>query len=267
MTDPAGPSDSADPTRILPTVRAHYAQIARGSSSCCDASCCGGAHAAASTSPSEAYGYTREDLASAPSGSDLGLGCGNPTALASLRPGEDVLDLGSGAGLDCFLAAQHVGPSGHVIGVDMTPEMVERARARARSAGTARVEFRLGEIEHLPLADASVGVVLSNCVINLSADKRAVYSEAFRVLRPGGRLAVSDVVATRPIPDAARDDPALWSACSSGAIPPAEIEQMLRGVGFTEILIEPGTEACCGGEGEEYLGTVAASIRAVKPGP
>jgi SAM-dependent methyltransferase len=173
-----------------------------------------------------------------PGGADLGLGCGNPHAIAALRPGETVLDLGSGGGIDCFLAAQQVGPTGAVIGVDMTPEMIDRARANAREAGTQNVEFRLGEIEHLPVADGTVDVILSNCVINLSPDKPAAFREAFRVLKHGGRLAVSDVVATAPLPQEVRDNIELHVGCVAGAATLDELKLMLAEAGFTDIRIE-----------------------------
>ncbi len=268
-SDPAGELSSTD---VRPKVREHYAQVARGSEPCCGEECCGGAGcgsggACESASLSGTLGYAPADLANLPDGADLGLGCGNPTGLASLTEGETVLDLGSGGGIDCFLAAQRVGPSGRVIGVDMTPEMIERSRAAAARGGYQQVEFRLGEIEHLPVADASVDVVLSNCVINLAADKRQVYAEAFRVLRPGGRLATSDMVATRPIPEAARRDPARWSACSSGAVPAGEIERMLTEVGFVEVRIDvAGLSAeAVGLAGPDDLGVVSASVRGVRP--
>jgi ubiquinone/menaquinone biosynthesis C-methylase UbiE len=177
-------------------------------------------------------GYSEAELAAVPEGANLGLGCGNPQAIAALKPGETVLDLGSGAGFDCFLAARQVGPAGHVIGVDMTPEMIRRARDNAAKAGLANVEFRLGEIEYLPVADASVDVVISNCVINLSPEKLQVFREAFRVLRPGGRLALSDIVATAELPAAVRDDLTLFTGCMAGAAHIDELEQMLSEVGF-----------------------------------
>ena len=186
----------------------------------CGPSCCGPAPLV-----SLALGYSTSDVEGAPDGANLGLGCGNPQAIAALKPGEVVLDLGSGGGFDCFLAAKQVGPSGHVIGVDMTPEMIARARANARRSNAANVEFRLGEIEHLPVADASVDVLISNCVINLSPDKPTVFREAFRVLRPGGRIAVSDVVATAPLPTAIAESLEAYGACIGGA---AQVDDLQR---------------------------------------
>jgi len=180
-------------------------------------------------------GYSDADLAAVPEGADLGLGCGNPVALAALREGETVLDLGAGAGLDCFLAAVRVGPAGRVIGVDMTPEMVERARENARRAGAANVEFRLGEIENIPAADASVDVVISNCVINLSPDKDRVFREAFRVLRPGGRLMVSDIVLLGKIPAALADSVAAYTGCIAGAALKEEYLAAIARAGFTGV--------------------------------
>jgi SAM-dependent methyltransferase len=211
-----------------------------------------------------------EELASAPEGANLGLGCGNPQAIADLKPGEVVVDLGAGAGFDCFLAARAVGPTGRVIGVDMTSEMVARARENARKAGMDHVDFRLGEIEHLPVADASVDVIISNCVINLSSDKPAVFRDALRVLKPGGRLAVSDVVATAELPVEWQQDMALLSGCISGAAGIDVLAKMMKEAGFTEVSIspkegsrefirdwQPGTKL------EDYV--VSASIRAVRP--
>jgi arsenite methyltransferase len=198
---------------------------------CCSPSCCDG------NSPSLQIGYSAAELSNVPEGADLGLGCGNPQAIASLEPGEIVLDLGAGAGFDAFLAARQVGPSGRVIGVDMTPAMLEKARWNADKAGCGNVEFRLGEIEHLPVANASVDVIISNCVINLSPDKPAVFAEAFRVLKPGGRLAISDVVATKPLPDALAKFVAAHACCISGALKLGSLKAMLTASGFSDIRI------------------------------
>ena len=202
-----------------------------------------------------------------PKGAYLGLGCGNPTGLLALGAGQVVLDLGSGAGVDCFLAAKKVGRTGRVIGVDMTPEMVSKSRTLAAQGGYRNVEFRLGEIEHLPVADASVDVVLSNCVINLAPGKSAVYAEAFRVLRPGGQLAVSDVVATRRIAARYRNDPEKWASCSSGALAPRSIRSMLRHVGFREVRIALRLPERPAGSlaAQATIGVVPAEIRAVRP--
>ncbi len=260
-----------DATRA--SVRERYAGIATGNgcgcggttSSCCDgedsSGCCGDPRA---PTPS---GYSAKDLSAHPEGADLGLGCGHPTALVSIRPGQRVLDLGSGAGVDCFLASKKVGTSGRVIGVDMTPEMLEKARSNARGGGYRNVEFRLGEIEHLPVADEDVDLVISNCVINLALDKKAVYREAFRVLRPGGQLAISDVVATRPISAKDRADPTLWSSCSSGALQLVEVKRILKGVGFTDVQVDlkgSGSDSPSL-KGQSSLGVYSADIRAKKP--
>ena len=186
---------------------------------------------------SRAVGYNEEELASVPEGANLGLGCGNPTALASLNEGETVLDLGSGAGFDCFLAANAVGATGQVIGVDMTPEMIEKARANARKGGYNNVDFRLGELEHLPAADSSVDVIISNCVINLTPDKAAVFREAFRVLKPGGRLAVSDMVLLKELPDVVKQSVAAYVGCLSGAVMKDAYIATIRAAGFEDIRI------------------------------
>jgi SAM-dependent methyltransferase len=234
---------SSTPSEIIKAVREHYARIARSGRDSDGCGCCAPADAAG-PSPNcgalgEILGYRREDLDAVPEGANLGLGCGNPLALAGLQPGETVLDLGSGAGFDCFLAARRVAPDGLVIGVDMTPEMVTKARDNARQADLHNVEFRLGEIEHLPVADNHVDLILSNCVINLAADKGAVFREAFRVLKPGGRLSISDIVALQPLPEKIRDDLALYTGCVAGALEIGKLEQLMAEAGFREIHIEP----------------------------
>jgi len=221
---------------IRKTVRESYARVARTSGSCCGPAkgCCG------TTIPdatSRAVGYSAAELAGLPDGANLGLGCGNPVALASLKPGETVLDLGSGAGIDCFLAAKKVGPTGQVIGVDMTPEMVEKARANARKSSVTNVEFRLGEIEHLPVADSSVDAIISNCVINLSPDKPQVFREAFRVLGPGGRLMVSDLVLAEQLPDRVRASVAAYVGCVAGALLKPDYLAAIEQAGFSDVRV------------------------------
>jgi ubiquinone/menaquinone biosynthesis C-methylase UbiE len=215
-------------------------------------------------------GYSQADVLTAPAGSNLGLGCSNPHTIAALRPGETVLDLGSGAGFDGFLAARQVGRTGRVIGVDMTPEMVSKARELAKTEEYSNIEFRLGEIENLPVADSSVDVIMSNCVINLSPDKSRVFREAYRVLRPGGRLAISDVIATAPLPEAVRNDLALYSSCIGGAVTIAEIETMLGESGFRDIRIQPKDESrefiCEWAPGRNIQDYIASAIiEAIKP--
>jgi arsenite methyltransferase len=215
-------------------VRQEYGKIAKEGGTCCGPlSCCGGPPAA---SVAEAVGYDQSELKDLPEGANMGLSCGNPTAFASLREGEVVLDLGAGAGLDVFVAAKKVGSNGRAIGVDMTAEMVTKARAGNEAfrfkTGLANVEFRLGEIEHLPVADASVDVVISNCVINLSPDKARVFREIHRVLKPGGRMVVSDIVLNRRIPAKARKDEALYAACVAGALPRKDYLRAIRQAGF-----------------------------------
>jgi SAM-dependent methyltransferase len=215
-------------------------------------------------------GYSEAELASLPEGADLGLGCGNPQALAAMRPGEVVVDLGSGAGIDCFLAARQVGPAGRVIGIDMTHEMLAKARANAERAGAANVEFRLGEIEHLPIANNTAEVVISNCVINLVPDKGQVYREAF-VLKPGGRLAIADVVNIAPPPPALAADPALLCGCIAGAATVRQIEDGLAAAGFIDVRISVKSgirelvESWAPGRGiEDYV--ASATIEGRKPG-
>ena len=219
---------------IREVVRKKYADVVTGNRSCCGApsSCCGSATA---VQISESMGYSPEQMASVPEGANLGLGCGNPVALASIREGETVLDLGSGAGFDAFLAAKAVGDTGRVIGVDMTPEMISKARENARKGGYRNVEFRLGEIEHLPVADGSVDLIISNCVINLSPDKPQVFADAFRVLRPGGRLTVSDIVLLKALPPALASSVAAYAGCIAGASMKEDYLSMLRRAGFTQV--------------------------------
>ncbi len=258
------------------SVRDAYGQVARAENnneaSGIESSCCGVSDdAAINTLISTRIGYSEEDLAKAPSGADMGLGCGNPRAIASLKTGETVVDLGAGGGFDCFLAAHEVGESGHVIGIDMTSDMLSKARNNAEKGQFSNVEFRLGEIEHLPLADETVDVIISNCVINLSPNKPQVFSDAFRVLKPGGRLAISDVVATVELPEAMRNDPALIAGCMGNASLIDELEVMIKAAGFTDVRIEPKDES------REFIRdwapdhnvtdyVVSASIEGIKPG-
>jgi len=221
---------------IRDSVRKRYARAAgeqesADGASCCDSSC--------ADVDATSLGYSAEDIAAAPEGAEMGLGCGNPIALASLQPGEVVVDLGSGGGFDCFLASNRVGPTGRVIGVDMTPEMVSKARRTADGKGFENVEFRLGEIEHLPVADDSADVIMSNCVVNLSPDKPEVLRESFRVLRSGGRLAISDLLAVGPMPDEVRADLDRYAECVSGAVSAEELEGWLDDAGFVNVTVAP----------------------------
>ena len=264
---------SAD--EIRRQVSGAYAKVAQAETNgdCCgvESSCCGVSDdSQINALISTRLGYSVDDLIAVPRGADMGLGCGNPRAIASLKAGETVLDLGSGGGFDCFLAAAEVGLAGMVIGVDMTPDMISKARANAEKGRFSQVEFRLGEIEHLPVADAVVDVIISNCVINLSPDKPQVFAEAFRVLKPGGRLAVSDVVATVEMPPELRDDPQLYAGCMAGASLISDLEAMLQQAGFVEVRIAPKDESktfikdWAPGRGvEDYV--VSASIEALKP--
>jgi arsenite methyltransferase len=223
--------------KIRKAVREGYAKIAKKETSCClpVKSCCGGDNL--SESISKSIGYTEEELKSIPEGANLGLGCGNPVALASLKKGETVLDLGSGPGLDCFLAANKVGKTGKVVGVDMTPEMIEKARENARKGKYGNVEFRLGEIENLPVADNFVNAVISNCVINLVPDKKRVFRETFRVLKPGGRLMISDLVLLKELPDFIKNSVKAYIGCLSGAIMKADYLNAIKAAGFREVKI------------------------------
>ncbi len=228
---------SMDDEKIKREVRAGYAKIAKEGSSCCApvSSCCGSTHLAEDIS--KRIGYSEEELKAVPEGANLVLGCGNPVALASIKEGETVLDLGSGAGFDCFLAADRVGTEGRIIGVDMTSEMLAKARENAEKGNYDNVEFRLGEIENLPLADNSVDVVISNCVINLSPNKARVFKEAFRVLKPGGRLMISDIVLLKELPDFIKDSVEAYVGCLSGAIMKEEYLKLMAEASFPDIRI------------------------------
>jgi len=223
---------------IKKAVRESYAKVVTSNSCCCSApvtNCCGQVDLAKEISSN--IGYTKDDLGKAPGSSNLGLGCGNPIALASLKKGEVVLDLGSGAGFDCFLAADKVGPEGKVIGVDMTPEMVDKARDNARKNNFTNVEFKQGEIESLPVADGIIDIIISNCVINLSPDKDSVFSEAFRVLKPGGRIMVSDIVLAKELPDFIKNNVSAYVGCISGAIIKYDYLNAIKKAGFTDVKI------------------------------
>ena len=259
---------------IRVSVRERYAGIVKSGAGCgCSpstgSSCCGGAPAGPGEQ-AKRVGYSDAEVAAAPEGANMGLGCGNPGAIAALKPGEVVLDLGAGGGFDCFLAAEKVGKTGRVIGVDMTPEMVARARENAEREGFANVEFRLGEIEHLPVADASVDVIISNCVVNLSPDKPQVYHDTFRALKPGGRIALSDVVRLQDFPEVLKNNGALLCSCVTGSASPSEIEEMLRTAGFAQVEVRVKPESrdvikgwAPGAGIENYV--VSADILAVKP--
>jgi len=226
----------SDPKDIKKIVKEGYAEALKKSASCCSAgSCCGGAGQAKDIS--REVGYSDNDMASVPEGANLGFGCGNPVAIASLKEGEVVLDLGSGAGFDAFLASAKVGRNGRVIGVDMTPDMVEKARSNARKGDYANVEFRLGEIENMPVDDNSIDVIISNCVINLSPEKGKVFKEAFRVLRPGGRLMVSDLVLVKDLPGPLKSSVTAYIGCVAGAVDKEEYISYIRKAGFEGIRI------------------------------
>jgi len=258
------------------SVRDAYARVANAvnAGDCCgpEASCCGVSDdESINTLISTRLGYSEAELAKAPSGADMGLGCGNPQAIASLKPGELVVDLGAGGGFDCFLSAHEVGETGHVIGVDMTPDMLSKARNNAIKGGFNNVEFRLGEIEYLPIADETADVIISNCVINLSPDKEQVFKDAFRVLKPGGRLAISDVVATVELPEEMRNDAALIAGCMGNASLIEDLIAMIESVGFEQVAINPKDESrefirdwAPDSNVTDYV--VSAAIEAVKPG-
>jgi arsenite methyltransferase len=257
-------------------VRNSYTEVAKASNEgdCCgvESSCCGVSDdAAINTLISTRLGYSEDDLANVPDGADMGLGCGNPRAIASLKPGEVVIDLGSGGGFDAFLAAYEVGEHGHVIGIDMTPDMLSKARHNAEKGRFANVEFRLGEIEHIPVADNTADIIISNCVINLSPHKDQVFCDAFRTLKPGGRLAISDVVATAEMPEEMKNDPILHAGCMAGASLINELEMMMSEAGFENVRIVPKDESrefirdWASGRGVEAY-VVSAYIEAVKPG-
>jgi SAM-dependent methyltransferase len=238
-----------DKNQIKKVVRENYANIAKEKSSCCgplgqdnssfdsNRSCCGDTKSKTASDVSKIIGYSDSELADLPEGANLGLGCGNPVALASIKEGETYLDLGSGAGIDCFLAAKKVGKTGKAIGVDMTPEMIHKARQNAESSNIENVEFRLGEIEHLPVADNSVDIITSNCVINLSPDKKAVFEDAFRVLKPGGRLMISDIVLVKELPQVILDSIEAYVGCVAGAMLKDDYLGLVKEAGFKDIQI------------------------------
>lgn len=251
---------------VRAVVREQYGKVARETAPACAPGCCGGFTPDASLK----LGYSEDDLAAVPEGANMGLGCGNPQAIAALKLGEVVLDLGAGGGFDCFLAAKQVGPQGRVIGVDMTPDMVTKARENAQKLGASNVEFRLGEIEHLPLPDGEVDVILSNCVINLSPDKAAVFRDAFRVLKPGGRLAISDVVKLKTLPPSLEEDVAAFTGCVSGAAAVDSVRELLAAAGFQSVEVKVRPESrefirdWLPGSGVEDF-VASATIEAIKP--
>lgn len=264
--------DNLKNDEIRQAVRQQYGRVAdTGVAGCGASSSCCQEPASDAARMSRALGYSAQDVDIVPTGANMGLGCGNPRAIAALKAGEVVLDLGSGGGFDCFLAAREVGDTGRVIGVDMTPEMITKARTNAVEGGYHNVEFRLGEVENLPLADQSVDVIISNCVINLSPDKSRVFAEAFRVLKPGGRMAISDIVASAELPEDVKKNMALHTGCMAGASLVSEIESMLEASGFVSVRVEPKVESKSfirewtpATDITEYV--VSAHIEGVKPG-
>jgi SAM-dependent methyltransferase len=259
---------------VREVVREKYGEIAEGrSSGCCETDTGCGCGCSDPAGAALQIGYSKDELAAIPEGADLGLGCGNPLSFANAQPGETVLDLGSGAGIDCFLAARAVGPAGKVIGVDMTAEMIQKARANATKGGYTNVEFRLGEIEHLPVADGSVDLTISNCVVNLSPEKSKVFGEVFRTLKPGGRMLVSDLVLTRELSAEQRNNVQLYVGCVAGAALQDEYLQLIRDAGFQNVEImnesgyEVGIDGLAEGSSERDAFRVVRSIkvRAVKP--
>ena len=261
---------SSDHDNLRQQVRDAYGAIARAETCGCGPSCCTPSENDVAALLAQGIGYSAEETAAVPEGANLGLGCGNPQAIAALKAGETVLDLGSGAGFDAFLAARAVGPAGQVIGVDMTPDMLSKARANAHKGGYANVDFRLGEIEHLPVADATVDVIISNCVINLSPDKAQVFRDAWRVLKPGGRLAISDIVLTADLPPEMRAEVALYTGCVAGAVDVPTLTALIAAAGFTDIRITPKAASAdyiaqwAPGRGVEHY-IASANIEAVKP--
>lgn len=257
---------------IRNTVRKNYAMIAIAGNNegCCssDKTSCSKSRNMDDIYNAIKLGYTPEEINKAPDGSNMGLGCGNPQLSASLKEGDTVLDLGSGAGFDCFIVSQKVGSSGHVIGVDMTPEMIEKSRNLAFKMGFKNVEFRLGEIENLPVTDESIDVIISNCVINLSPEKDIVFREAFRVLKPGGKLSISDIVSINKLPDAVKNDISMYTGCVSGALTADELKEVLIKTGFKHVNIKPIHQSNIQNWSDKInLGDyiVSASIEANKP--
>ena len=261
-------NNTLEQDQVRRQVQERYGAIAQKSGSCCGSN--GDDGVLECGTDAERLGYSPDDVVSVPEGSEMGLGCGNPTALASIKPGETILDLGSGGGFDCFLSAKQTGPTGRVIGVDMTSDMVSKARANAVKGGYTNVEFRLGEIENLPAADNTADLIISNCVINLSPDKPRVYRETFRVLKPGGRIAVSDIVALQPIPEWLIADFAAYTGCVAGAASISELKTMLTAAGFEQIRIETKESSrefindwLPGKRAGDYV--ASANITAIKP--